>query len=407
MMASRERRYWRPTFTAGLSRRERQGCEYDAYLPDAVSGRNWSLDGDVAAEVAEAEAAIARMNLQATALRDSEALARLILRTEAVASSRIEGLTVGARRLLRAEVARVLGEEHFDVSAEEVLANIRAMREAMDATAHGEPITVDALLGIHRELLAGTRYEAHGGVIREAQNWIGGSVFNPCGAAFVPPPPELVLGLLEDLCAFCNEDSLPAVAQAAIAHAQFETIHPFADGNGRTGRVLIHVVLRRRGLISQLVPPLSLILATRSADYIAALTGTRYEGGADSQLARKGANDWIAMFAASCSAAVADVTSYQAQLAGLQARWRSSLRVRSGSAADLLLAALPSIPAFTVASASERIGRSFQATNEAVGRLQRAGVIRLVSIGRRNRAFEAPELIDTFGRFERETALPS
>jgi Fic family protein len=83
----------------------------------------------------------------------------------------------------------------------------------------------------------------YAGKLREKQNWIGGSAYNPCTAAFVPPPPELVPGLLEDLCSFCNADSLPAVAQAALAHAQFETVHPFADGNGRTGRGLIQLVL--------------------------------------------------------------------------------------------------------------------------------------------------------------------
>ena len=87
-----------------------------------------------------------------------------------------------------------------------------------------------------------------GGVIREEQNWIGGSSYNPCSATFVPPPAEHVQGLLEDLTVYINGDEHPALVQAAIAHAQFETIHPFADGNGRTGRALIHIILRRRGL---------------------------------------------------------------------------------------------------------------------------------------------------------------
>ena len=79
------------------------------------------------------------------------------------------------------------------------------------------------------------------------QNWIGGSNCNPCSAEFVPPPPETVVNLLDDLFTFCNDDSLPTLAQAATAHAQFETIHPFVDGNGRTGRVLFHLLMRRRG----------------------------------------------------------------------------------------------------------------------------------------------------------------
>lgn len=116
------------------------------------------------------------------------------------------------------------------------------------------PEVIGKVVSIHQRLLTGTRLEEYAGQLRTTQNWIGGSDYNPCSAAFIPPPHEHVESLLEDLCAFCNSDSLPAVAQAAIAHAQFETIHPFVDGNGRTGRALIHVVLRRRGLAPRVLP---------------------------------------------------------------------------------------------------------------------------------------------------------
>jgi fido (protein-threonine AMPylation protein) len=122
-----------------------------------------------------------------------------------------------------------------------------AMVYGVERIGEGDEITVQVLQEIHRRLLAGTRLQAHGGSFRQVQNWIGGSGHNPCSADYVPPPPEFVPELMEDLCAFCNADDLPAVAQAAIAHAQFETIHPFVDGNGRTGRAIIHLVLRRRG----------------------------------------------------------------------------------------------------------------------------------------------------------------
>jgi Fic family protein len=96
-------------------------------------------------------------------------------------------------------------------------------------------VTAETILGIHERLLADTALAKHAGRVREVQNWIGGSSYNPCSAAYVPPPPTEVPALLEDLARFCNDDSLPAVAQAAVAHAQFEAIHPFVDGNGRTG----------------------------------------------------------------------------------------------------------------------------------------------------------------------------
>lgn len=103
-------------------------------------------------------------------------------------------------------------------------------------------VTAEEVLGnIDGRLPAGTRLEKHAGRIREVQNWIGGSAYNPCTAAFVPPP-DAVGDLLDDLARFCDGDSLPAVVQAALAHAQFETIHPFVDGNGRAGRALIHLI---------------------------------------------------------------------------------------------------------------------------------------------------------------------
>ncbi len=407
-MATLLRQHWQPDLSvAGLSRRDRQGCDYDAYLPDPLEGRAFALDGDVAADVADAEAAITRLNLEATALVDSEALARLLLRAEAVASSRIEGLEVGSRRLLRAELTHALGGAHADVTAEEVLGNINAMRWAIDSLAAARTVTVDGLLEVHRRLLEGTPRESHGGRVRIEQNWIGGSRFNPCGAAFVPPPPGAVPALLDDLCRFCSGDSLPAIVQAAVAHAQFETIHPFADGNGRTGRALIQVVLRRRRLAPRILPPISLVLATWSDDYVRGLGDTRYLGDASSGAAHQGLNRWIAFFAAASRRAVDDVNSYEERIRDLQESWRERAgRVRRGSAADLLLATLPGTPIVTVASAAAAIARTVQATNVAVARLAEAGVLQPVSLGRRNRAFEAAGLLDAFTDLERQLASP-
>jgi Fic family protein len=392
----------------GLARRDRRGCEYEAYLPDPLRGRAFRLDGEVAADVAEAEAAIARFNSEALWLVNWESMARLLMRAECVASSRIEGLEVGSRRLLRAELARSLGEEAEDVTALEVLNNIGAMSFAIEALERGRAVQLEDLLEVHRRLFAGTRMEDHAGRLRTGQNWIGGSGFNPCSAEFVPPPPQRVPGLLEDLCAFCNDASLPAVAQAAIAHAQFETIHPFVDGNGRTGRALIHVVLRRRGLAPRMVPPVSLVLATWANDYVGGLTATRYRGPAVSTAAHDGLNRWIGLFAAACRRAVSDAESYEERVRGLQGDWHSRLgRVRSGSAAELLINALPGAPIVTVASATELIRRSGQAVNEAIGRLTQAGILRQITVGRRNRAFEAADLMEAFTDLERRLGSPA
>ena len=406
-MATLVRRRWESDVASGLPRRDRRSCEYEAYIPDPLSGRPFRLDGAVAADVADAERAIQRLDTQATALLDTEAPARLLLRAEAVASSHIEGLEIGGRRLLRAEAARELGIAPEDVTADEVIGNIEAMTWAIARLANARAITVAGLLEVHRRLLARTRLEAQGGRIRDTQNWIGGSSYNPCSASFVPPPPEHVHGLLEDLCAFCNAGDLPAVVQAAVSHAQFETIHPFADGNGRTGRALIHVILRRRGLTTRVQPPISLVLATWAKDYVGGLMMTRYVGDADSTGALEAYDRWLGVFAAACSRAAADALTFEQRILGIQERWSRSLgTVRRNSAVERLIAMLPGAPIVTVSSAAGLVRRSFERTNQAIARLVEAGVLRAITVGRRNRAFEARAVVDAFADLERQLASP-
>jgi Fic family protein len=392
---------------AGLARRDRRRCDYEAYVPDPLLGRRIRLEGGTAADVADAEAAIIRLNAEASTLVDTEALARLLLRAESVASSKIEGLEVGPRRLLRAEAALSLGEDPSDVTAAEVLGNVQAMAHAVSGVGPGDPITLELLTSIHQQLLARSRVAEHAGRFREEQNWIGGSDYNPCSAVFVPPPPELVEELMEDLVAFSNEDSLPAVAQAAMAHAHFETIHPFVDGNGRVGRTLIHLVLRRRAVATHVTPPISLVLATWARDYTDGLNATRYRGSALSAAAHDGTNLWIGRFAAACRRAVADATSFEQRGRSIEQAWRQRLgRVRRNSAADLLLGALIGAPVLTVRDAAQLIDRSFVQTNEAVSRLAGADILRQVNVGRRNRAYEAHEIIDAFTDLERQLTSP-
>lgn len=406
-MASVVRHRWVSDVESGLPRRDRRSCDYEAYVPDLLAGRAITLDGDTAADVADAERAIVRLDTGAVTLADTEALARILLRAESVASSRIEGLEVGARRLLRAEAAQGLGELPADVTAVEVLRNISAMSSAIQGVSPDDPITVSHLLDFHHTLLAGTRLAGQAGVIRTQQNWIGGSDYNPCSAAFIPPPPEYVPGLLDDLCRFCNEDSLPPIAQAALAHAQFETIHPFADGNGRTGRALIHLVLRRRGLVTRVLVPISLVLATWSNSYVAGLEATRYRGPAASRMAHVGLNLWVARFAAAARRAVDDASRFEDTAQAIQDEWRARLGpVRANSAADRLIRSLPGAPLLTVRSAAALTGRSFAAANDAVTRLSAAGVLRQITVGRRNRAFEAPAIIEAFTDLERQLASP-
>ena len=404
---ARYRKCWWTSQLAGvdLPRRDRRSGRYDAYIPDALKGRAFGFDGDVAADVADADVAIARLDAHSIALTDTEALARLLLRAEAVASSRIEGLSVSPQRLLRADVERAEGVAVQDVTAREVLGNVDAMAYALSEAA--APISVKRILEVHRRLLAGTALSDQAGRLRAVQNWIGGNPYNPLSADFVPPPPEDVPQLLEDLAAFCNDDALPAVAQAAIAHAQFETIHPFIDGNGRTGRALMYMVLRSRKLATRTTPPISLVLATRSKDYVGALQATRYVGAATSHAAVAGVNRWVSVFAAACTRAVGDAEAFERRVEALLVEWRRRLGpTRSDSTALALLERLPSTPILTVSQAQALTGRSFPAVNTAIRALVDADILRQGGLARRNRTFEARELIEAFTALERQLASP-
>lgn len=406
-MGSLLRARWTASFT-GMSRRDRAGCDYEAYLPDPLRGWQLMLPADLAADIADAEAQVRQLNASGTTHISLEGLARFLLRAESVASSRIEGLEAGPRRLLDAEAVLSEGGAPADRVAVEVLANIAAMEAAVEIGAAPREISLDDLLAIHRALMRHSPTPVLGGVVRTTQNWIGGSAYNPCAASFVPPPPDQVAALLEDLLAYINGDDHPALVQAAVAHAQFETIHPFGDGNGRTGRALIHVILRRRGVAPGFVPPISLVLATWAADYIAGLTSFRHLHRADDPRRSVASHLWLRKFSGATSRACADARDYAFQIDALSARWRADLvRVRADSAVDLLLQRLPGVPVLSVDSAAELIGRSAVRTGRAINRLVEAGILRQRDIGRqRYRVFEAHDVIVLFAGLERTLASP-
>lgn len=404
-MASVIRCNWEPRF-AGESRRDRGGCSYDAYIPDPLMGWDLSIPADLAADIADAEAAIRQLNTDDAAAQVSlEGLARFLLRAESVASSRIEGIEASPQRLMRAEALLAGGGDAADQAAALILANISAMTDAIERASSPTRFDLTDLLAIHRRLMEASD-TASAGQIRTQQNWIGGSDYNPCSAEFVPPPPDRVADLLDDLVAYLNGDEHPAVVQAAIVHAQFETIHPFVDGNGRTGRALVHVVLRRRGLAPRFVPPISLILATWAQTYMGGLTAFRHLHGPDSPERSSATHDWLHVFATAVNRATADATRYAADIVEMEGQWRGRLgAVRANSTRDLLLRVLPGVPLLTVQTAAALTQRSEVSASRAIGQLTDAGVLVQRNIGRqRYRVFEAPDVIGLFTLLERSLA---
>ena len=316
------KRRWRSDIGGlGLPRRATRSCDYEAYVPDPLIGRTFAFDGDVAADIADAEAAISRMNVEATALVDTEALARILLRAEAVASSRIEGLEVGAQTSA-ASRGRARDCTSPPPTSPPQRCSATSTRSSTVSSASGwarrSPWTCCS--EIHRRLLRGTHLDSlRRRMCARPKTGSAAATTTPALPRTFPRRPSTSRNSLGDLCAFCNTDELPAVAQAAIAHAQFETIHPFVDGNGRTGRALIHLVLRRRGLTPRALPPVSLVLATWARTYIEGLVDYRHIGSPTSRKAIEGVNDWVAAFSSACTRCASDATTFQARAEQLEA----------------------------------------------------------------------------------------
>jgi Fic family protein len=386
-----EPRIWEHDETVYAPARYRRACSYETFTPDPIAGLTVLLPGDVAGVVSEAEKAVAELNRAAGP--ELQPLARLLLRTESIASSKVEGLQVETRELARAEARQEAGRS-IGPQAAEVLANIDAMQLAIERAVNIRGMRPNDLSEVHAVLLAPAPNPALGGRFRDKQNWIGGNDYNPCGADFVPPPATEIDGLLDDLCAFCDDDTLPPLVQAAIAHAQFETIHPFEDGNGRTGRALVQILLRRRGLAPTFVPPISVVLARNKDRYIEGLTMFRQDR----------IPEWLETFAAATAQAATLATRYASEVAELQERWREKLRAhstpRSDAAAWALIDVLPAHPIITVPVGVAATGRTRPAITNGMDELEAAGVLTRLSESARNRSWEAEGLLDLIAELE-------
>lgn len=386
-----ERRTWRHDPTVYAAPRLRRACSYDVFFPNPLGEEVFDLQADVAAVVSEAERAVIELNHMADPALKS--LSRMLLRTESIASSKVEGMHADIRSIARAEARRSLGRS-ISRQVAEIIANIDAMQIGVDHVAAGEEVSSQALCEIHSALMSQSIVPLSPGKIRSRQNWIGGNDINPCGAAYVPPPAEEVTPLLDDLSRFCNSDLHPPMVQAAVAHAQFETIHPFDDGNGRTGRALVQVLLKRCGLAPEVVPPISIVLYQRRDSYIRGLTNFR----------QGQVGDWLLLFAEAMAQAAQLAIAYRGLVADLQEFWRERLRLvgnpRADAAAWSIIDALPAFPVVSVADVANAIGRSEQNVRQAVTQLEEAGVLTRIGTSRRYRLWEPQGLLDLISELE-------
>lgn len=352
-----ETRDWVPAAAMGI-RAAREGharVRYEASVPPTIASLHPSLSPEVAAEAEEAAAELARFDAELGSR--VAGFAPVLLRSEAASSSQIENLTASARAIFSAELG-AKGSRN----AELIAANTRSLHAALDLA---EQITPASIAAMHRALMESQPRHAPG-EYRTEQVWIGTRGDSPVGAEFVPPHHERVASLVEDLADFAARWDVPSLVSVAIAHAQFETIHPYTDGNGRTGRALAQSMLRYRGVTRNVAIPVSAGLLADVDGYHAALTA--YRNG--------DLNDIVRAFAAAAFRAVANSRELVSDIDDIRASWNDRLTARRDSNAWRLLDVFASRPVLDSATAAEELGIAQPNAYPPLKALVDAGIVR-------------------------------
>ena len=360
-MAEYVERLWQPEDAGGLSRKDRAPGRYLAYLPDELGDRLPTLGAGGQAAAEEALAVLARADERIGPR--GRYLNHLLIRSESISSSWIEGNRITPKRLAIAELLNQGPQPALDV-----VANVRATEAAIAGLVDRDrPITTEDIVDLQHVIEPRL---ARG--LRQEQNWVGGPGWSPLRADFVPPPEGDVRRLVADLASFVTSREGNPVVRAAIAHAQFETIHPFIDGNGRTGRALIHTVLRRADALRNTLIPISTVFAGDTDSYLAGLTGYRAHP--------QRLDEWVTGFARAAERAAGAAVRLSEDIATLDDQVREELvrfrRNRGLSPAVprrdavvlRILDTLASEPVLTAESVSIRLSASPAAAHRAPDR---------------------------------------
>ncbi|KQQ09802.1 Fic family protein [Rathayibacter sp. Leaf296] len=371
-----ETRPWRQAARAG-SRADRTLSEVVVSLPPLLAGPTWDAGVELQQELDAARRAI--IGLDARHGNRLGAFGRLLLRTEAVSSSRIERVDATLEDYARATVG-----SRANAGALSMVAATEALTTMVDRAGRSGTIEEEALLAAHKTLLADDPMDGrYAGTYRTMQNWIGGSDYSPRDAIHVPPPPGAVPEYMTDLLAFANRDDVDPIVQAAIAHAQFESVHPFTDGNGRIGRALITAILRRRGLTTTVVVPIASALAARRSRYFSLVNEYRQGSLAP----------FVQELATAGLVAAEEAGRTAEQIERLPGLWAREVAPRAGSSAALLLDALLDDPVLTTARARAITGRAASSVGSAVKQLVDAGVLLPLTERTRDQAWVATDVL--------------
>ena len=353
------------------SRRRKILPTYEAALPAKITQLKVNLPTEIQRRIADVEVAVTRFD-EAQGARDWD-LPALLLRSESSSSSQIERLTSSVRNVALAELS-----DRAPANALLIAGNVAAMREALR---QGGSVSIDSICRIHDVLMAGTS-EIEG--LRDEQVWIGGTPYSPHGASFVPPHASRVPEYIDDLIGFGVREDVPPVAKEAIFHAQFETIHPFTDGNGRTGRALVHRMLANDEVLLHSTLPVSAGLLHDVERYMKALDA--YHEGEVEPI--------ISCFADALELAVVIGLRIAADVDTVLDAWRAANTDRAGSASYSLPALLVEQPVVNVAYVADRLGITDRAARNLIETACERSILSKMGNAKRGAFYQADELIE-------------
>ncbi len=371
-----DRRAWRQSRRAG-TREDRVLTEIEVSLPPKIALLDYDPHPTLSMESEQAAFEIAYTEGAAGA--QLGALGRFLIQTESVSSSKIEQVDAATE-----DFARALAGSRANESATSMVAATAALTDLVASAGRTGTIELNEILSAHYTLMRDDpRDGRYAGRVREMQNWILGSDYSPRGAVHIPPPPELVLEYLNDLIVYANRNDIPPLVQAAVVHAQFESIHPFTDGNGRIGRALINAVLRRRGVTRATVVPIATAMVADREGYFRLVND--YRNGV--------LGPFVRSLVMSTTVATEESRRTAERFRDLPTEWREVVKPRAGSALEILIDNLLEQPVLSIDDATKITGTSAQSVYTAMDRLTEDGIVKEITGRARDRVWAASEVM--------------
>jgi len=354
---------------------------YRAWIP-APLPPPIAWDADLASALSAADRAVGRLAGEGRRVPNPHLLIRSFVRREAVLSSRIEGTRTSLGELLAAEAGAAVDRSPADLR--EVANYVSALEYGVDRL-RTLPQSLRLVRELHERLLRGLRGDvATPGEFRRTQNWIGAPGSTLVDATYVPPPPDELMACLGAWETFLHDDSHPPLVHAALAHSQFEAIHPFLDGNGRVGRLLITLLLVERNVLATPLLYLSAFFEATRQEYYARLLGVTERGEWE---------EWISYFLTGVAGQAEDALGRIQRIDALLRQWREAVATSPSRQPERAIDLFAENPFWTVGKLAERLGVAFTTAQRAIDRLESAGIVTLAGEAKRNRVYCARALL--------------